>query len=336
MMNAAVVFSDVNKVEMIDRQLEPLKAGEKLVKTKKSMISIGTELTILTREGLDKDCVWTSYGSYPYFPGYNNIGVVIDVADEEDRWLIGKKISSYVPHAQYGILTKEDGYIVLPDEIDDDAAVFATFAEIVLQGIRRGRSTWGEYVVVYGAGILGQIATDFLRIAGSAHIVVCDTSDKRLSLLPKHPTITAVNPTKESVEEVVRKVTKGRMADVVYELTGVASLIPKEMTLLHDLGRMVILSSPRGDTTMDFHDLVNRTSTEIIGAHNMSHTPVATLNNPWTKARDNEIFIDAVINGLLDVKRLISHRESYTNAVELYHMLMKDRTETMGVLLDWE
>ena len=91
MMNAAVVFSDVNKVEMIDRQLEPLKAGEKLVKTKKSMISSGTELTILTREGLDNDCVWTSYGSYPYFPGYNNIGVVIDVADEEDRWLIGKK-----------------------------------------------------------------------------------------------------------------------------------------------------------------------------------------------------------------------------------------------------
>lgn len=332
----AVVFTGQNQVEFVEREIEKLNPGEILVKTVQTMISTGTELSILCREGIEKECVWTSYGAYPYYPGYNHVGVVVETADEKDHHLIGKRILSYLPHAQYGVLTPEEEYRIVPDELSTEDALFTVFAEIVLQGIRRGRSTWGENAVVYGAGLLGQLTADYLALAGSAQVVVCDTSDTRLSLVTKSPIITTVNPLKESVEDVVRRVTKGRMADTVYELTGVGSLIPKEMELLHDQGRMIILSSPRGETTMDFHDYVNRTSTEIIGAHNMSHTPVATLNNPWSKARDNEFFMDTVMEGRLNVQRLISHREPYTKAIELYHMLIKDRSNAMGVLMDWE
>lgn len=335
MKNRSVVFTGKNQVEIIDRELEPLKPGEMLVKTRQSMISIGTELTILTQEGLDKDCFWLEYGAFPYYPGYNNIGEIVAVADEKDKHMIGKMISSYLPHAEYGVVSNRADYRPLIDGIATDEAVFATFAEIILQGIRRGRSTWGESAVVYGAGLLGQLTADFLRIAGVYPVIVCDTSDARLEMLTKSPMIIPVNPNKQSVEEVVREATKGRMADAVYELTGVASLIPKEMELLHDQGRMIILSSPRGKTTMDFHDLVNRPSCEIIGAHNLSHTPVETLNNPWTFERDAEIFMQAVVNKQLDAKRLITHREHYTKAVEMYEMLIKDRSTTMGVVLDW-
>ena len=336
MKNTSVVFLGKNRVEMVDRIIEPLKAGEMLVKTKQTMISTGTELTILTQEGLDKPCVWTDYGAYPFYPGYNNIGQIVEVADEKDRHLIGTWINSYLPHAQYGVINGEADYRVLLEGICTEDAVFTTFAEIVMQGVRRGRSTWGESAVVYGAGLLGQLTVDFLRIAGVSPIVVCDTSDARLARLPKMPMIYPINPAKGDVKELVYEVTKGRMADALYEVTGVASLIPTEMELLHDQGRMIILSSPRGSTTIDFHDRVNRTSCEIIGAHNMSHTPVATLNNPWSNKRDAELYMDAILNKQLDVSRLISHRAHYTEAVSLYHMLMEDRSQAMGVLLDWQ
>lgn len=336
MKNRSVVFSGKNQVEIIDRELEPLKAGEMLVKTRQSMISIGTELTILTQENLDKDCFWMEYGAYPYYPGYNNIGEIVEVADEKDKHLVGKMISSYLPHAEYGVVSGESEYRLLLDGIATDEAVFATFAEIILQGIRRGRSTWGESAIVYGAGLLGQLTADFLRIAGVCPVIVCDTSDARLNMLTKSPMIIPVNPTRQDVKEVVKEATRGRMADAVYELTGVASLIPQEMELLHDMGRMVILSSPRGKTTMDFHDYVNRPSCEIIGAHNLSHPEVATLQNPWSFDRDAEIFMQAVINKQLDVKRLITHREHFTKAVDMYEMLIKDRSKTMGVLFDWD
>lgn len=336
MKNKSVVFTGKNRVELIDKELNPLKPGEMLVKTKQTMISTGTELTILTQENLDKDCFWMEYGAFPYDPGYNNIGEIVEVADDKDKHMLGKLISSYLPHAEYGVVSGESDYRILLDGIAPDEAVFATFAEIILQGIRRGRSTWGESAVVYGAGLLGQLTADFLRVAGVSPVIVCDTSDTRLEMLTKAPMVIPVNPLKESVEEVVREATRGRMADVVYELTGVAALIPEEMKLLHNLGRMVILSSPRGKTTMDFHDYINRPSCEIIGAHNLSHTPIETLNNPWTNVRDAEIFMQAVIHKQLDVKRLVSHREHYTKAVEMYDMLVKDRSNAMGVLLNWD
>ena len=151
MKNRSVVFTGKNQVEIVDRELEPLKPGEMRVKTRQSMISIGTELTILTQENCDKDSFWVEYGSYPYYPGYNNIAEVVEVTDQKDKHLIGKQIYTYLPHAEYGVVSSEKDYHLLVDGVAPEEAIFATFAEIILQGIRRGRSTWGESAVVYGA-----------------------------------------------------------------------------------------------------------------------------------------------------------------------------------------
>lgn len=336
MNSLSVVFTGQNKVELIEKDVPALKSGEMLIKTKVSMISIGTELTVLTRENLDENCAWMSGFTYPYDAGYANVGEVIAVADDEDKNLLGKLVLSLLPHTQYGVSETKSNWIRwIPDGVSAEEASFGILAEIAYQGVRRGRSTWGESAVVYGAGLIGQLAVDALLRAGACPIIVCDTSDNRLSYLPDEPEIIKVNPKRDDVKEIVKEATHGRMADAVYEVTGVSALIPQEMELLHDQGRIVILSSPRGKTTIDFHDLVNRTSCEIIGAHNMSHTPVATNANPWTNERDFEIFTTSILNGRTDVKRLISHRESYRDSIEVYRKLVEDRTQAMGVLFDW-
>ena len=142
-------------------------------------------------------------------------------------------------------------------------------------------------------------------------------------------------PLPRTCKSVVEKLTRGRMADVVFEVTGVADLIPKQFETLHKQGRYVVLSSPRGKTTFDFHDLCNAPSYTIIGAHNMSHPPHATLDYPWTMHRHAELFFDLVADGALAIDPLISHREHYTEAPQLYDMLLRDRSAAMGVVLDW-
>ena len=96
-----------------------------------------------------------------------------------------------------------------------------------------------------------------------------------------------------------------------------------------------MLSSPRGVTEFDFHDLCNAPSFTIIGAHNGSHPAAAILDNPWTKPRDSEYFFDMIADGEIDMEPLISHREGYSEAVRLYEMLLADRSEAMGIILDW-
>jgi threonine dehydrogenase-like Zn-dependent dehydrogenase len=120
----------------------------------------------------------------------------------------------------------------------------------------------------------------------------------------------------------------------VGEVIGNAKLIPDEFKVLHDQGRFVMRSSPRDKTEFDFHDLCNRASHTIIGAHNFSHPKFATYENPWTMERHCEQFFDLVADGELDVKRMISHRVSYKDAPEIYCRLFKDRSQYMGIVND--
>ena len=112
-------------------------------------------------------------------------------------------------------------------------------------------------------------------------------------------------------------------------------MIPREFDVLHDQGRFVVLSSPRGKTLFDFHDLCNRPSHTIIGAYNWSHPVRGTLDYPWTMLRHSELFLELLAEKELDVTSLITHRSHYSEAPRLYEMLLQDRSDAMGVLLDW-
>jgi threonine dehydrogenase-like Zn-dependent dehydrogenase len=164
---------------------------------------------------------------------------------------------------------------------------------------------------------------------------VIDIADSRLKFLPDDPLIIKLNPNEVDVVSAVEKITRGRMASVIFEITGDPNLIPSEFKILRRQGRFVVLSSPRGRTIFDFHDLCNSPSFTIIGAHNSSHPRYATLDNPWTNKRHAELFFDLIADHQIDVSRLISHRVSYEKAIEIYNMLLIDRSQAMGVLFEW-
>ncbi len=331
--NPTVVFTGPKKVVIEDRPIAKPGPGQVLVKTRMTLISTGTELTILKGE-FSKGSAWDQYGKYPFIPGYDNVGDVVEVGDGVDKGLVGKRISSYGTHSLYAAVSVNETRSIRED-IPDDLAAFGTIADIVYNGVRRGRPEWGESAVVFGLGLLGQVAVRCLLFAGIKPLFAVDVAEERLALLPKHKRIVPVNPKKEDVKEVVFRHTKGRMADLVYEVTGAAALIPKEFEVLKRVGRIVILSSPSGPTQFDFHDLCNAPSFTIIGAHGGSSPQCETPYNQWTRPRNTELYFDMAVDGDIEMKSLVSHSEHYAKAPELYAMLLKDRSKAMGVLLKW-
>jgi len=137
------------------------------------------------------------------------------------------------------------------------------------------------------------------------------------------------------VAEVVKARNHGRLADLVFEVTGNASLIPSEFAALRPQGRLVILSSLRSFTNFDFNDLCSNPSFTIIGAHNYSHPAVATPDNPWTQARHVQFFFDLITARQVDVGALITRRADYTEAAGLYPLLWEDRSNELGIIIDW-
>ena len=331
--NPTIVFKEPKKAVIEEREMPEPGPGQVLIKTACTLISTGTELTILEAD-YPEGSFWEEYGALPFDPGYDNIGEVVEVGPGVDTGLVGTKAATYGQHAQYVVRDAEEIRPIHRD-IADDHAVFFTIAEIVMNGIRRPHVTWGESVAVYGLGVLGQLTVQFCRLCGAMPVFGIDLSDHRLGLLPKDSAVVPVNAASQDVVSVVEKATKGRMADVVIELTGLGKLIEKQFEILRRQGRYVVLSSPRGKTSFDFHDWCNRPSYTIYGVHNLSHPPVETFDMPWTNHRHAELFFDLVADGKLEIEPLISHRVRYTDALAMYDMLMKDRGQAMTVILDW-
>jgi 2-desacetyl-2-hydroxyethyl bacteriochlorophyllide A dehydrogenase len=332
--NPGVVFRAKRQVAIENASVPDPVAGEVLIRTRVTMISTGTELTILEVKEFAENSTWARYGAFPFAPGYNNIGIVVAAGSPAEEPWVGRRVATYCPHRRY-VTAKADDLRPVPDGLDDEEAVFFTFADITMQGTRRGRLRWGEVAVVYGAGLIGQMVARFVLFAGARSVFVVDVSEFRRSLLPEDHRLVRVDPGEQDLKALVAGRTAGRMADVVYEATGDSKLIPQEFAALRIEGRLVLVSSPGGSTQFNFQELCGTNSYTIIGAHNRSHTPVATWDNPWTQKHDSEFFFELQKNGDIDVRPLVTHRMPCTRATEAYDMLMADRTKALGVLLDW-
>jgi 2-desacetyl-2-hydroxyethyl bacteriochlorophyllide A dehydrogenase len=331
--NPTVVFEGPHSAIVESRERPRPAAGEVLIETALTLISTGTELTIYSGD-FPEHSVWARYGRFPFVAGYSNVGRVAEAGAGVDSALVGRRVASRGPHAAW-VTARPAAIAPIPDAVPDQEAALFAIAAIVMNAIRRAHVTWGETIVVNGCGLLGQLAVRLAMVAGASRVVAVDVSEYRLALLPKSPAVVNLNPRRDDVQARVREANGGRLADVVFEVTGDPALIEGELASLRRQGRFVMLSSPRGASSFDFHDLCNAPSFTIIGTHETSHPAAATRDNPWTHIRHNELFFDYVAGKRIEVGSLLSHRFSYAKAPEVYAQLLADRSMHMGVILDW-
>ncbi len=332
MSNPSIFFTAPGQVEILDRPVPQPVAGEVLIRTRRSLISTGTELTLLSGQARDSS-VWAGLSRYPQQIGYSNVGDVVEAGEGVDPTWAGKRVETHTRHALW-VTCPADKLRAVPGEVSDEEATFSSLAEVAMNGLRRVGLTWGESVAVFGLGLLGQLAVRLCALAGAGPVFGIEPSDFRRGLMPQGPLFHALDG-QGDLEATVRRLNAGRALDVVVELTGNPQVIPQEPVLLRDQGRLLLLSSPRDATLFDFHDLCNRRSLTIVGAHGFSHPPVETPNTPWTGRRHGELFLAHIAAGHLSVRELVSHRFPYDRAADAYGLLAERREEVMGVVFEW-
>jgi 2-desacetyl-2-hydroxyethyl bacteriochlorophyllide A dehydrogenase len=331
-----IVFKGPRKVEIEEDDLPEPSSNQLLIKTRMTLISTGTELTMLSGD-YPKGSVWNNITKYPVFPGYSNCGVVEKVGPGVKRFRVGDRVSSTASHAEYAIV-REDRAVKVPDDVSDEEATFGTLSATVMNSVRLADIKLGESVIIVGVGILGQLACQFSRLCGGYPVIAVDLSQKRLEIVKNLGATYTINSKEEDVEERVKELTGGRGGDVVFEVTGNPKVITWELGLVKRQGRLILLSSPRGPTELDFHDLVNWPSRVIIGTHTSSHPSHETPYNPWTWERNIQLFFEFLSTGIVNVKDLITDRYRWTEAKTAYQRLLDplgERLEALGVILDF-
>jgi predicted dehydrogenase len=96
----------------------------------------------------------------------------------------------------------------MPENLDFTYASTVALGGIAMQGIRRANVALGEYVVVFGAGILGQLALQMLKVIGARTIAI-DIDEKRLALAKD-----------KGAEKCLNSLTTNCITDVIHYANG--------------------------------------------------------------------------------------------------------------------
>ena len=336
MENKAIVFTDVNTAELVDKgELPSLKEKDVKVKTLFSTVSCGTEKANITAD----PNVAPDGASETIFPrqlGYSSSGIVEAVGEKVTSVKPGDKVVMYwSTHSQYNIL-REDRVIKIEDEsISMQEAAVAFITSFSMAAIRKTRLELGESVLVMGLGLLGQLAVKLARLAGAVPIVAVDPVKERREEALKNGADFAFDPFEDGFASNVKKVTDGG-AKVCIEVTGVGSGLDGALDCMAKFGRVALLGCTRSsDFTIDYYKKVHGPGITLIGAHTMARPNIESHAGWFTHRDDIKAVLKLLAGKRLDIKKMIKELHSPDECCEVYTRLVNDKNFPTLVQFNW-
>jgi len=330
MTSTNIVLTGKQQVAIRNEDVPELSPGKLLARTQVSLISTGTE-SICYRGEMDDGTHWQNWVQYPFYPGYSNVAEVEAIGDGVAGFEIGDRIFCGSPHHQL-LMVDADQAVRIPDNISAEAAAWSKLAMIAQTGVRRAELRMGANVVIIGAGPLGQLLTQYVRVMGARQVLVVDPIESRLTMAQAHGATDIFCGSAADAATFVGDHTNGDLADVVFEATGHYAVFPMALPLVRQFGTLMLIGdSPTPSKQVLTADVITR-QISIRGTHNENLEPdIAT----WSWARQIELFYTYLQRDQMRVTDLITSRHTPDEAPAVYAKLMNDRADTVGVVFDW-
>lgn len=139
--------------------------------------------------------------------------------------------------AEYSIVPEAQIYR-LPDNVPMEWGVFAEPLSCVVHGVDLADIELGDTVVILGAGAIGLMMTELMRIAGAGRIFVVEPSKERREIAEELKPDLVINPKEVDVTDVIMKNTFNG-ADVVMECAGTPETASLSLELVRRGGRII-------------------------------------------------------------------------------------------------
>lgn len=165
----------------------------------------------------------------------------------------------------------------------------------------------GDWVGVFGQGVIGLLATRLAVLSG-ARVVAVDRIADRLAHATRYGARTTVDATTESAAAVLRGATGGRGADVCLELSGAYPALHEAIRATTHAGRVVAAGFYQGQADgLGLGEEFHHNRIQLVAAQVSGPTPAPGLAGRWSGARVAQTFMDLVAEGSVDPLPLVSH-----------------------------
>jgi D-xylulose reductase len=191
----------------------------------------------------------------------------------------------------------------LPDAVSFAAAAMVEPLAVGVHATAKARARPGHVAVVTGAGPIGLVTVLAALAAGCAHVIVSDMDDSKLVIAGGLGPVTTVNVRAKSLAAVVRQVTDGWGADVVYECSGAPAAASGAFELLCPAGSVVFIGMP-----------VEQVAYDVAGAQ----VKEARFEHVFRYAHVFPACVAMLGSGAIDVSPLITRSFAFADGVEAF------------------
>ena len=186
-----------------------------------------------------------------------------------------------------------------------------------------------------GLGVLGLMAVQELRAAGSYPVIAVDPIEERRELALKLGADFALDPMAEDFVKSVKELSSGGV-NVCIEVTGLGIGLIQALDCMKRMGRVALLGCTRSSKfEIDYYGKVHGRGISLIGAHTMARPKIESSAGLWTDADDLRTLLSLTLGGRLNFKDMIFEIHSPEEAQTVYNRLANEKNFPVGVLFDW-
>jgi L-iditol 2-dehydrogenase len=328
----AVVLENKATLVYQDIPAPQLKPGHVLVQVQAVSIC-GSDVSRFTK----------GHRTYPIILGHECAGIVVRVGDNVSHDWIGKRAAviplipdftcaecarglysacqhySFIGSRQAGgfaeyVAVPEKNVLAVPATLAFDAAALIEPATVARHIVERGNFVQGQTACVLGAGSIGLMCVQWLRILGASLIIAVDVSDENLRAAESLGAQLTLNPKQTDVAAQVRAATGGGV-DLAIEAAGATQTLAQTIQVTRPRGNIVCGGNQPLDASlpMQFIEDLMRKELQLHGCFMSYSQPFP--GHEWTES------LAAVLNGTLDTETMISHRFLLSEAPRIFQEL---------------
>ena len=205
-------------------------------------------------------------------------------------------------YAQY-IAVKRFNTELLPNNVSYEEGAMCEPSAVALHAVKKLGEIENKNVLISGAGAIGLIVAQWAAHNNAKKVMLFDIDEEKTNFFKKL-----------GFSEY-----DGSETDVALEGTGAGGALSKIINAVKPFGKIVLMGNPANPVTLSPKDyqMILRKEITLEGTWNSSYS---VRQNDWTDA------LNAMSNGTLKLKELITHRVTLENTAQTLAM-MRDKKE---------
>lgn len=292
---------------------------------------------------------------YPLILGHECAGVISAVGEGVDASLIGKHAAiiplvpcfeceqcergyysachrySFIGSRQSGgfadfVEIPQRNALIVPDDMPFEAAALIEPSTVARHILDLGDFTAGQSAIVLGAGSIGLMVVQWLRILKASLIICADLSDANLEVARRLGAHVTLNPKRDDVKEEVKKLA-GDGVDLSVEAAGAPQTLLQTLQVTRPRGSVVLGGNQPLDAAlpMSFIEDTMRKELRLNGCFMSYSAPFP--GHEWTET------VAAIQSGELDIETMISHHYPLSSVSDVFAQIAAHQLPHQKIIL---